>query len=464
MTANDDRLIQSLKALGTHTTDDPKIAERLDKFHAAYALAQNDPATVAHLDALVDQADFQLRGTLVADSDRGDAAAATPNERTAPTSRKGRLRFVPRNLLVRVAGAHVDVLNNARGDVPKYTAIGAMLLTATAMAAVSAMFALKDAQRLSDWTPVLAGLVWVAIVFNVLRGMVVTTVRQRTRMRAALIAIPRILAAGVISVVVSLPLVLQVFHPEIDAELHAMEVETVNTARAKLAVESTAADAARERVDALRDIASGRYLPSIGQDPEVMAARAEVAQAQDAYDQASAGLQCQLDGTCGGTGIPGQGESYLHAKSLFDQADIALRQARAHLDSVSADAETYMARMADSKFVQRELNTLTSQLEQNERARVEALAQLDSAAMPDGLLDRLTALTRLPDRDTSVATLATVGLLLLFSLVTMLPVLTKIAMVMGRVTLYDRLLAIEEKDTYARTALNTTSPTPERDE
>ncbi|MGY2001663.1 DUF4407 domain-containing protein [Blastococcus sp. SYSU DS1024] len=345
-----------------------------------------------------------------------------------------------------LAGARPDVLAAAPGARPKFVALGGVLLSTGALAAVSAAFAV--AMALGVWWPlaVLVGLGWGAVVVNLDRMLLVGMAHDASLKRNFAMAVPRVGLALVLGVVVATPLTLQVFHKEIDAEIVAMQAEAADAHRLALESDSRFAGlpALRERIAAQEAVvASGGAA-----DPGLEVVRAGVAEKQAAYDRAvslqrdlDAKAQCELDGTCG-TGDAGTGEAYLQARAAADAQTAVVTSARAELDAAVAAvgaAEGRSAALASSSLDgdRAELTRLTAELE-----RLQAAFDTQNEGS-GGILLRLEALDRLGERNGTLAA-AQFMLSLLFMCVEVLPVLMKLLLNFSPPTAYDRLVQLRD--------------------
>jgi len=348
--------------------------------------------------------------------------------------------------LARMAGANPDVLARARTDRAKYTAMGGVLLTTAGVAGVSATFALNSAVHLPLPVAIVAGVLWAIVIFNLDRMLIVSITRQSGWVRNLLAAAPRVALAVVIGAVVSVPLVLKIFEPEIHNEMQIMHSENLTEAQKKLDQQFADIPQMQGRVEELQAIASGESQPSVSADADVRAARERVAAAQAAFDKAAARAQCELDGTCG-TGVPGVGTAYQEAKAQADKAKATLDAETAALNDATAAAQRKIAGSGDKNRAdaQRELDRLVPRLENRVDERDAAQGRLDSGEInSEGMLAQLEALDRLTDGH---ATMQAASLMLgaLFLLIEVLPVVVKLLTMVGKETLYERVLDSDEK-------------------
>ncbi len=362
---------------------------------------------------------------------------------TSPARRPARRLRYP---LARLAGAQPDVLAKARTDRIKYSAMGGVLLTTAGVAGVSAAFALSSTLKLPPAIAAPAGLLWAVVILNLDRMLIVNIRRQSGWLRNLGAAVPRLLLAVVIGTVVSMPLVLRIFEPEIANEIQVMHSDNLIAAQEKLNRQFADIDTMQKKADELQAVASGQSRPSVSGDADVVAAQQRVTAAQQAYDKAAADAQCELVGSCG-THHPGVGQAYLEAKAKADQAKGDLDAANSQLHDAETKAQDKIAGGAASnaKAAQTELSTLVPRLEERKKARTEAQGRLDRGELGnDGLLARMEALDRLT-QGSSQMQLAKLALALLFLLIEILPVVVKLLSLAGEPTLYDKLLAKEEK-------------------
>ncbi|MGY2065592.1 DUF4407 domain-containing protein [Blastococcus sp. SYSU DS0619] len=345
-----------------------------------------------------------------------------------------------------LAGARPDVLAAAPGARPRFVALGGVLLSTGALAAVSAAFAV--AMALGVWWPLalLVGLGWGAVVVNLDRMLLVGMAHDSSLKRNLAMAVPRVGLALVLGVVVATPLTLQVFHKEIDAEIVVMQAEAADAHRQTLEADTRFAGlpALEERIAAQEAVVATGGASDAG----LAAVRGAVPTKQAALDSAlvlsrelDAKAQCELDGTCG-TGDAGTGEAYAQARAAADAQAAVVAAARSELDAAVAAvgaAEGRSAALASSSLDgdRAELTRLTAELD---RLQAAFDAQNEGSG---GILLRLEALDRLGDKNGTLAA-AQFMLSLLFMCVEVLPVLMKLLLNFSPPTAYDRLAAMRD--------------------
>ena len=120
------------------------------------------------------------------------------------------------------SGADLKILEQCPSDRTKYAGIGATIFFTGLFAAIAAAFALYTVFD-SYWISILLGLIWGAMIFNLDRYIVSSMRKDSMRYRELLTALPRIILAVVISIVIARPLELKIFDKEIQSELIVME-------------------------------------------------------------------------------------------------------------------------------------------------------------------------------------------------------------------------------------------------
>jgi uncharacterized coiled-coil protein SlyX len=360
------------------------------------------------------------------------------------------------HLLPVIAGGRPEVFENAPGDRIRYAAMGGVILSTAAVAAASAAMAVHTAMRMPVLGAIAVGLAWGFIIFNLDRLLVVQMMRQQKKKMALLAAVPRVLLAIVLGAVISTPVVLQIFKPEIDTELLVLQAQKnadfstqtsadPDFAQIPVLTKAIAADQATIDNGVTLDVESV---------PEVVQARNQYDAAQKAYTTAEHNVVCEKEGKCG-SGHAGAGIAYnekvgirADAKATRDAAKTRLDTARttAQQNLGSAQNDAVAAAKADKTTLQTRLDALNKKLDATKQAH-DAQTKKD-----DGLLARLEALDQL-SADRPTLQVAHLTLFLLFLSIELLPVLMKLLQVLGPETAYDKRAA-ENDDHYAEQARN----------
>ncbi|HEX6343916.1 DUF4407 domain-containing protein [Umezawaea sp.] len=356
--------------------------------------------------------------------------------------------------LARLSGARVSILEKAPGDVNKHAAMGGVLLSTSGVAAVSAFFALYSVLELPAYAAVLAGLVWGVVIFNLDRMLVVTMTRSNGWLLNLFAAIPRVALAVVIGTIISMPLVLRIFEPEINSELIAMQAETTKQNQGKVADAFAKITELEGEERELLDVLSGKSTTTISDDPDVKAAKAGLDTAEKAYQEANRLAQCEFDGACG-TNVPGDGESYQQKKRAADEARSTRDKAQTALDEATAKVTKRLQDGASTETdnARKRLPELQGDLERLREDRADLEKRGSTATAADtGLLARLEALDRITEGSPSGGRAHT-ALFLLFLCIELLPVVVKLMAGFGPETLYDRMVKRTDDGTDANDRL-----------
>lgn len=344
-------------------------------------------------------------------------------------------------LLARLGGAQPDTLREAPGDAARYTTMGAVLIGTAAVAAVSAAFALDTAVKLPAVPALLIGALWGVLILNLDRMLVVSMARRAGFWRNLAAAIPRLALALLIGAVISVPLVLRIFEPEIDNELQVIHSENLIASQKKLDARFADIQAMQARFDELQRVANGQPAVGVADDPDVRKAQEVADAAEKAYNEAFEDARCEATGECG-THKRGEGGAFNRAQAKANEANALLKAAQERLARAQEAAQKRIA--ASAAAAQEELKTLGPALQKRKDERAAAQRRLDEGEHGnDGLLARLEALNRLSD-GRPMMWLAHWALLLLFACVELLPVLAKLLSSAGPPTLYDSLVEQRE--------------------
>tara|TARA_R110001632_G_scaffold24708_3_gene68584 strand:+ start:982 stop:2085 length:1104 start_codon:yes stop_codon:yes gene_type:complete len=114
------------------------------------------------------------------------------------------------------SGADRDVLDNcSRGEKNKYAGIGATVFFTAVLASIAATYALFTVFD-NIYRAILFGLLWGFVIFNLDRFIVSTLKKQDNWWKEFGMAVPRLILAVIIAIVISKPLELKIFEKEID--------------------------------------------------------------------------------------------------------------------------------------------------------------------------------------------------------------------------------------------------------
>ncbi|SES44559.1 DUF4407 domain-containing protein [Actinokineospora terrae] len=345
-----------------------------------------------------------------------------------------------RRMLARLAGAHLETLDRSPVDRPRFTTTGGVLLTTAAVAAVSACFAMVMAVHAPLWAGVVGGIAWGVVILNLDRQLIIGISKQHSALRNLLTAVPRLALAVLLGAVISTPLVLRIFQPEIDAQLTVLRAERTASFEQQLAQNPTIGGIpALEQRQAQAQAAADRSAGAVAEaDPAVQAAEKKAATALATYTEAQQRAQCEIDGTCG-TRTPGVAEAAREAVRARDIAYTNYQAAQRELETTRANAVANAGTSSASARAQAQRLTdeLAAARATKERAQREFA---ERTASDDGLLARLEALGALAGDRSDLAS-AQLLLFLLFLSIEVLPVLVKLLQVTGPPTAYDLMVA-----------------------
>jgi hypothetical protein len=376
--------------------------------------------------------------TLAPIDERPEHQATHESTQQPATPRVARRRLRrPPNLLAILGGARADAISGAPGDRQAYSAMALILMFTATVAALSMAFALGMVFH-ADWywfIPV--GLFWGAGIFAIDRALTIQLSNTKGAWRTAFAVVPRILLAGILGAVISTPVTLQIFAPEISAQILVMEAESRTAFADQLASDPVIA----KEADVRAAIASNQAIidKSDAVDPMTDPTYAAAKTAEDAaladLNAKTAAWQAEANGT-GGTGQYGAGAVTAVAKEAVDAAQAVYDRAQAATAAALTAAQSALgSQLADSKTTaQAALTKAQADLATIEQRKADFQAQNDAAvASSDGISNRLTALDRLSHSSAS-AGLAHVMVFLLFFAIELLPVIIKLLRNLGNKT------------------------------
>ena len=122
------------------------------------------------------------------------------------------------------SGANFSILRRTPTEYNKYVGIGATIFFTGVFAAIAAGYALSTVFE-NSWLIVPVALLWGLMIFNLDRFIVSTMRKKGSFLSDFSGALPRIVLAVLIAIVIAKPLELKIFESEIDAELALMNQE-----------------------------------------------------------------------------------------------------------------------------------------------------------------------------------------------------------------------------------------------
>lgn len=295
------------------------------------------------------------------------------------------------------SGAHIALLKKCASESSKYVGIGATIFFTGVFASLAAAYALFTVFD-NAWIAGALGLVWGFMIFNLDR-YIVSSMRKEGNIRKELLtALPRIILAVIISLVIAKPLEMKIFEKEIEAELVIMEQQTV---------------AAQENEIKLR-FQQEQY--SLNAEIERLLAEVQLkTQQRDELDRIA---REEADGT-GGSKQRNAGPIYKLKRADAEKADLELQELMQKNDQLISEKRLALAA-----------------LDQNLKGNIANLAHQKI----DGPASRMEALNRITTTSSAIWW-ANWFIILLFIAVETAPVFVKLISPQGP---YDHLLRMEE--------------------
>ena len=112
------------------------------------------------------------------------------------------------------SGVHIPLLKKSEVESSKYAGIGATIFFTGIFAAVAASYALYTVFD-NGWIATAFGMVWGLMIFNLDRYIVSSMRKEGNTLREFKTALPRIILAVLISIVIAKPLEMKIFEKEI---------------------------------------------------------------------------------------------------------------------------------------------------------------------------------------------------------------------------------------------------------
>lgn len=280
------------------------------------------------------------------------------------------------------SGVTDAILEKCPSDENKYVGIGATVFFTGVLAFFSsgyALFTVFDSYLMA----IAFGLVWGLMIFNLDRYIVMSMKSYGKWWRDLVVAVPRLMLAVLLAVVISKPLELKIFEKEIAAELVTMEQEVFKNQE----------DGVKQRYE----------IEIEAQRQQITRLKDEISEKAAARDTLAIIAQREADGT-GGSGYKNLGP-------------------------------IYRAKKADADKAQAELDTLIAQTLPLIREKEQAIIALDSAIYADiagldrnkynGMAARIDALSRLSNKSDAIW-YASIFITLLFIAIETAPIFVKL--------------------------------------
>jgi hypothetical protein len=300
------------------------------------------------------------------------------------------------------SGANFALLKRAPTESNKYVGIGATVFFTGVLAALAAGYALFTVFQ-SLVPAIFFGMLWGMMIFNLDRFIVSSMRKKENAWAEWKLAIPRLVLAVLLAMVISKPLELKMFEREINRKLDEKKTEFIAQSKANLAKGFPEIQELEAKIDTLKG--------------EVIGAEAFRDQLQKEYDAERFGEK-----TSGTSGIVGLGTNAKKKEQQLDAAQLALDDLRkrnqVRIDTLETQIREFMA-LRQAEF-------------EKQQPGIEGF---------DGLAARMDALSALTSESSAMA-MANVFIMLLFIAIETAPIFVKLISSRGP---YDELLELHEE-------------------
>ncbi|GAB1447072.1 MAG: DUF4407 domain-containing protein [Chitinophagales bacterium] len=299
------------------------------------------------------------------------------------------------------SGANQNLLKRCPTESSKYVGIGATVFFTGLLAAISSGYALYTVFE-SFWGSFFFGLVWGGMIFNLDRFIVCSMKKRGIFWQEFKVAVPRLILAILLALVISKPLELKIFEKEINRKIDSKKSE--ETIKAKTAINNGFPEITEleKKIAVLKN--------------EIISKETYRNQKQQEYDFERFGKK-----TSGTTGIPGIGTNALKKEIQLNEAETDLKQTvnrnQPKIDQYEIDIKKLYS-LRDNEF-------------SNQKPNIDKY---------DGLAARIDALSVL-SAESNAMNLANIFLILLFIAIETSPIFVKLISAKGP---YDDLLEKHE--------------------
>lgn len=361
-----------------------------------------------------------------------------------------------------LGGADRKVLLNAHSSRSQFVQMGLVVLATAGLAVLSMSFALHIGLDLPVGVAACGGLLWGCIIAVLDRFLVtVLNLRGGWRRVAALVGV-RLTIAAMLGFVISTPLVLQVFHDEIQAQMVQDNIREAGRTGDDIDKMPVAEELTRLRKEISdgESVLQGQLAPATSSEVTnrqsyVDKARTDLAELQKVSDQKYRAWQCELYGSSceTSTNVPGNGNlaqararEYKDAKAQTDAAVTALQDAETALTGAreTASAQSGAALTKAQDEARRKLPELRKRANELQVLYDQSVDKGDDVSKNnDGILAQIVALGRLGE-GSGAARMTHLAVAGLFFMIEILPVLVKVLMSFGPPTAYERVREMHE--------------------
>ena len=302
------------------------------------------------------------------------------------------------------SGANLHILRKSPSEWNKYAGIGGIVLFTAIFATLSASYAMYTVFE-NEFTAVGFGILWGLMIFNLDRYIVSSIKKTGTFWNQFFMAVPRLILATFLGIVISKPLELKIFEKEVNKQLNTI------IQRNKTELQKTM---------------NGRILQQSGPFAEEKSQiQKQIAAKQTSLDSATVELEKEILGKQTGltSGKVGFGSNAKRKQELKEQR--------------KKDLEDYQKQMQPRlKYLDEQISGVYKNLQTEQKNSEKAENKFD------GFAARLQALSELGDTN-KVMALASFFIMMMFITLEISPVLVKLISSVGP---YDYLLDKTEND------------------
>ncbi len=309
--------------------------------------------------------------------------------------------MIIRNFFWFCSGATLSILKRCPTETSKYTGIGATVFFTGLLAAISSGYALYTVFN-TMWSALIFGLIWGCMIFNLDRFIVSSMKKRNHFWKEFKIAIPRLVLAILLSLVISKPLEMKIFEKEINRQLDIKKTEEAVMSKSNIH-------------DIFPEIAKLEHKITILKN-EIADKEAFRNQKQQEYDDERFGQK-----TSSTTGIPGIGVNAKKKEIQLDEAEedlkVTVLRNQGKIDEHEKDITAF--------------NSLKNKEFEIQKSNIDKY---------DGLAARMDALDQLT-KESNAIWLANLFIILLFMAIETAPIFVKLVSEKGP---YDSLLEVHE--------------------
>lgn len=358
------------------------------------------------------------------------------------------------DMLIVLSGARLDILKQVPTERLKFLQLGILVLVSALLATVSMVFALWHGVQAPLPVAIIGALLWGFVVLNLNRFLVASLPRTRNRWTLLLTAVPRVMLSVVLGLIITVPIVLQIFASEISAEIPVLQHQ-------QAAAFVTQQDALNSQITASKAqikndtnlIAAGGFVSPYG-NSAVVSLQSQLAAAQSQRTKDYGQWQCELLGGPGCiSNLPGAGPAAALSQRAYEEDVQRVNSLSGQLTTLEQQlAETARANQSSVlAAAKKSLASAQAQLATEVQLQATALNSFSASNSGTGLLVQLRALYALTSGNT-VLTPAWIFMLVFFALVYGLPVIAQALLKLGPESVYDKVLAHNERirDSIAR--------------